>query len=113
MEVVFGIPFLTFSKVKVDFINIELIWKAYTITEALFITKKVQIIGLKEFAKVALDLKQEAFVVQIITLFKPIKMHPKREVQIATLIANEVFITILAEYSNFENVFSKEFVVVY
>ena len=57
MEVVFKMPFLTFSKVKVDFVKRKLTWKAYTIAKVLLTTKKVQIIGLKEFAKTALDQK--------------------------------------------------------
>ena len=55
MEVVLGIFFLSFSKVKVNFAERELTWKAYTIAEALHTTKKVQIIGSKELAKAALD----------------------------------------------------------
>ena len=41
MEVIFGMPFLTLSKVKVDFAKKKLTRKAYTIIEALPITKKV------------------------------------------------------------------------
>ena len=70
MEVFFGILFLTFSKVKVDFVKKELTWKAYTIAKALTIIKRFQIIDPKKFAKVVLDLKQEAFVVHVVTLFK-------------------------------------------
>ena len=57
MEVVFGMPFLTLSKVKVDFIERELIWKVYTIAKALPTIKRVQIISPKQSAKAALDLK--------------------------------------------------------
>ena len=39
-------------------------------------------------------------------------MHPDREVQIIVLIANKALVTIPAEYSDFENVFSKEFAIV-
>ena len=55
VEVIIGIPFLAFSKVEVDFVERELTWKAYTIAKALPTTKKVQIIGLKRFAKAVLD----------------------------------------------------------
>ena len=57
MEIIFGIPFLTFSKVEVDFIERESTYKAYTIAETLPTTKKIQIIDPKEFAKAALDPK--------------------------------------------------------
>ena len=39
-------------------------------------------------------------------------MHPDREVQIAALITDKALITILAEYSDFENMFYKESAVV-
>lgn len=95
VEVVFGMPFLTFSKVEVNFAIKEPIWKAYTITEALFNTKKVQIIDSKKFAKAMLNSKQEAFVVYIATLLVELmKMHPNRKVQIVTLIADGAYVTI-------------------
>ena len=70
IEVVFGMLFLALSKVKVDFTEKELTWKAYTIAKVLPTTKRVQIICLKEFAKVALDPKQKAFVVHVATFFQ-------------------------------------------
>ena len=106
VEVVLGMPFLALSKVEVDFAERELTWKAYTIAEALPTTKRVQIIGPKEFAKAALDSDQEAFVVHVATLFSSMEVHP--EVQVAALIADEAPVTIPAEYSDFEDMFSKE-----
>ena len=105
VEVVLGMPFLALSKVEVDFAERELTWKAYTIAEALPTTKRVQIIGPKEFAKAALDPNQEAFVVHVATSSME---HSDRGVQVAALIADEAPITIPAEYSDFEDVFSKE-----
>ena len=81
--------------------------KAYTIAEALLTTKRVQIIGPKEFAKAALDPDQEAFVVHVATLSSSMEVHPDR-VQVAALIADEAPVAIPAEYSDFEDVFSKE-----
>lgn len=57
MEVIFGMLFLTLSKIEIDFAEKKLSWKAYTITKALLITKRVQIINLKKFIKAAFDLK--------------------------------------------------------
>ena len=108
VEVVFGMPFLTLSKVKIDFIKKELIWKTYTIAKTLLIIKKVQIISPKECAKATLNQDQKAFVVHVTTLFNPMKMHPDQKVQIAAWIADEVLVTILAEYLDFEDIFSKE-----
>ena len=107
VEVVLGMPFLALSKVKVDFAERELTWKAYTIAEALPTTKRVQIIGPKEFAKAALDPDQEAFVVHVATLSSSMEVHPDR-VQVAALIADKAPVAIPAEYSDFEDVFFKE-----
>ena len=40
------------------------------------------------------------------------EVHPDREVQVVALIADEASVAILAEYSDFEDVFSKESAVV-
>lgn len=52
-----------------DFAEREFIWKVYTTAKALFTTKKIQIINPKKFAKAALDLEQEAFVVNVAIFF--------------------------------------------
>ena len=112
VEVVLRMLFLAFCKIEVDFAERELTWKAYIIAEALSTTKRVQIINSKEFAKAALDLDQEAFMVYVATLFKSIEVHLDQKVQIAALIADKALITIPAEYLDFKNVFSKESAVV-
>lgn len=61
--------FLTLSKFKIEFAEKQFTWKAYITAEALPTTKRVQIISPKEFAKVAWDLEQEAFVVYVATFF--------------------------------------------
>ena len=108
VEVVLGMPFLAFNKVEVDFKEKELTWKAYIIAKVLPTIKRVQIISPKEFAKMALNLDQETFVVYVATFFNSMEIHLDRKVQIAALIADKAPITIPAEYSDFENVFSKE-----
>lgn len=70
VEVIFGMPFLTFSKVEINFAKKILTWKTYTITKALPTTKKVQIISPKKFAKVVLDPEQEVIMVRMTTLFQ-------------------------------------------
>ena len=83
MEVNFGIPFLTISKVEVDFVEKKLTWKDYTITKALPTTKRVQTIDPKKFVKVVLDSEQEAFVVHITIFFvEPVKVHLNRKVKL-------------------------------
>ena len=95
-----------------DFVKRELTWKAYIIVEALLTTKRVQIISPKEFAKASLNPEQKTFIVYIATFFKPIEVHLNQEVQNTTLIANKTPVTLLVEYLDFEDVFSKKSAVV-
>lgn len=46
-EVVFGMLFLTFNKIKVDFAQKKRIWRTYITVEAIPTTKKIQIIDQK------------------------------------------------------------------
>ena len=55
-----------------------------------------------------MDLEQEVFVVYVTTLFHQIEVHPDFQVQIAALIANKTLVIILAEHSDFEDMFCKE-----
>lgn len=41
VEVVFGMPFLTLSKVEVDFAQKEFTWRTYTAAEAMPTTKRI------------------------------------------------------------------------
>ena len=59
-----------------------------------------------------LDLNQEIFVVHVATLLSSMEVHPDQEVQIATLIVDKALVTIPAEYSDFENMFSKKSTVI-
>lgn len=55
VEVVLSMLFLTFSNANIQFVKRELIWRSYTIVEALQTIKQVEFINKKKFAKVALD----------------------------------------------------------
>ena len=83
----------------------------YTIEEAFPTTKRVKLVGKKEFAATALDPRYETFVVHIVSLENPSQesdVHPSRRVQIAALVANKTPISIPTEYSDFADVFSLE-----
>ena len=67
-EVVLGMPFLTLSGADVDFLGRELRWRTYTTQEALPTTRRVELVGKKEFAAAALDPEYEAFVVHVASL---------------------------------------------
>ena len=105
-EVVFGMPFLTLSGVDVDFLDRELRWRTYTTEEALPTTRRVELVGKKEFAAAALDPEHETFVVHVASLNLVPGIHPDREAQIASLLTEEVKIP--DEYSDFTDVFSEE-----
>lgn len=67
-QVMLSILFLTFSNTDVSFFKRELIWKFYTIDEVLPITKRVELIDKKKFAKTALDMYSETFIVHVVAL---------------------------------------------
>ena len=60
-EVVHGMSFLTLSGADVDFLGRELRWKPYSTEEALPTTRRVELVGKKEFAAVALDPEHETY----------------------------------------------------
>ena len=75
MEVILGMPFLTFSNADIQFAEKKLTWRTYTIEKALPTTCQVEIIDQKEFAKAALDENVEVFVVYISFLGSRITIH--------------------------------------
>ena len=114
-EVVLGMPFLTLSGADVDFSGRELRWRTYTTEEVLPTTRRVELVGKKEFAAAALDPESETFVVHIASLSSdaspsssPLDVHPSRRPQISGLIAKEAPTTVPAEYSDFADVFSPD-----
>ena len=64
-EIVLGMPFLTLSGANVDFLGRELQWKTDTTEEALLTTRRVELVGKKEFAAAALDPEHEIYVVNV------------------------------------------------
>ena len=64
-EIVLGMPFLTLSGADVDFSGRELRWRTYTTEEVLPTTRRVELVGKKEFAAAELDPEHETYVVHI------------------------------------------------
>ena len=56
-EVVLGMSFLTRSGADVHFLSRELWWKTYTTEKVFPTTKRVKLVGKKEFAAAALNLE--------------------------------------------------------
>ena len=54
-KIVLGMPFLPLSSADVDFFGRELRWRTYTTKEALPTTRRVELVGKKEFAAIVLD----------------------------------------------------------
>ena len=112
-EVVLGISFLTLSNADVDFSGRDLRWRTYTIEEALPTTRRVELVGKKEFAAAALDPEHETYVVHVASLSSTplvasLDVHPSRRPQISGLIAEEAPTKVPAEYSDFADVFSPD-----
>ena len=110
-DMVFGMPFLTLSDANVDFPKKELRWRFYTIKEALPTTKRIELVGKKEFAAAALDPRYETFIVYVAFFERPSStqegdVYPSCRAQIAALVANEALTSILTEHSDFANVIS-------
>ena len=111
-EVILGMPFLKISNADVSFGEKTLTWKTYITNEALPTTKQVQIVDSKEFVIVALDINSETFVIHIaIRDRKEMLVHSKKQAQVRVLLFDKVLTEVLAEYSNYSNLFLAENVV--
>ena len=109
MEVVLGMPFLTFSNADIQFAEKELTWRTYTTADALPTTQRVELIDKKEFAKTAFDEESKTFVVHVAALeasLAGITIHPSRKAQIAALIQVETPTKVSTEYADYADVFS-------
>ena len=108
-EVILGMPFLKISNADVSFGEETLTWRTYTINKALSITKRVQIVDPKEFVIAALDVDSETFVVHVaIREQEEIPVHSKRQAQVGALLFDKAPTKVLAEYSDYSDVFSVE-----
>ena len=75
-EVVLGMPFLTLSNADVDFSSQDLRWRTYTTKEALPTTRRIKLVGKKEFAATALDSEHETYVVHVCPSVPSRSSHP-------------------------------------
>ena len=113
LDVVFRILFFTMSDADVNFPKRELRWRSYIIQKALFTTKRVKLVGKKEFAAATLDPRHETFVVHVASLEYPSStqddnIYPSCEAQIAVLVTNKASTSISTKYSNFTDIFFSE-----
>ncbi len=107
-NIMLEMPFLTMSNADVNFQAWDLQWRSYTTGEVLPTTRRVELIGKKEFTAAALDPEYEAFVVHVATLSidSGDELHPSRRTQIAHLKADEASTKIPSKYADFTDIFS-------
>lgn len=106
VKVILEMIFLILSNTDVLLKERELTWRSYTPTNALLITKQVQIINQKEFMTTGFDSDKKAFVVYIAYLGFKMTIHPTRDNQKSLLITEKV--VILSKYLDYTNSFSKK-----
>ena len=76
-EIVLKMLFLTLSGKDIDFLGQELWWRTYTIEKALSTTRRVKLVGKKEFTAVALDREHETYVVHVASFSStPLNVYP-------------------------------------
>ena len=106
--------FLILSSANVNFLGWELRWRTYTTKETFLTTRRVELIGKKEFVAAAFDPESETFIVYIALLrsnmspnFSPLKLdvYSFHKPQVSSLITKEALIKILVEYSDFADKF--------
>ena len=111
-EVVLGMAFLTLSGADDDFSGQELWWKTYTTKKALSTTRRIELVGKKEFAAATLNPEHRNYVIYVAslssTLLPFLNIYPSRRPQISGLIAEKAFTKVPAKYSDFANVFSPD-----
>lgn len=116
---VLEMSFLTLSSTDMSFSERELTGKSYIVIKALPTTKRVKLSNKKEFAKAAFNEQFETFVVHVAARKAPLsgmRIHfswvtqilNSNPVKIAALKQNKVPIEVLAEYSDFADIFSEK-----
>ncbi len=109
-DIVLRIPFLTMSNADVDFQAWDLQWRYYITGDVLPTTRRVELIGKKEFATAVLDPEHKAFVVHVVALSVDLadEVHPSKRAQIAHLKADETSTEVPRKYTDFTDVFSSK-----
>ena len=114
LEVVFEIPFLTFSGADINFLDREFWWRTYITKKALPVIRRIKFVGKKEFATTVLDPEYEIFVVYIalfsVAFFNSTPLdanvHLFYRPQIYGLIAKNAPPKVFTKYLDFADIFS-------
>ena len=109
-KIVLEMSFLTISNADINFQARDLQQRFYTIEDILSTTRRVKLIGKKEFTTATLNPKYEAFIVHTaaLNIYSGNKVYPLRMAQIAHLKADEAPIKVPSKYADFADVFSSK-----
>lgn len=83
----------------------------YTIAKAISIIKRVELVGKKQLATIALNLDDGIFIIYITFFISSnlgLDIYLFEKVQISFFKTNEIFTSILSKYANFVSIFSKD-----
>ena len=101
------------SGADIDFLDRELRWRTYTTQAALPTTRRVELVGKKEFAAAEPDPEHETYVVHVGSVSSdaspsssPLDVHPSKKPQISGFIVEKAPTNAPTEYANFAGVFS-------
>ena len=110
-EMILEMFFLKISNADMSFGEGTFTWKTYTTNKALLTTEQVQIINKKDFMIAALDANSETFVVYMaIQKWEKMPVYSKKQAQVGVLLFKKAPTEIPAEYSDYSNIFSGEYV---
>lgn len=107
------IPFLPMSNADIDFQAQDIQQRSYIIENMLPTTRKVELIGKKEFAVAILNLDYKRFIIYIpaLNINSDTKVHPSKRAQIAHSNVNEAPTKVFSKYINFAIVFLLKLIV--
>ena len=102
--------FFTLSGADINFLNWKLWWRTYTTKKAFLTTRRVKLVGKKEFAAATLDPEHETYVIHVKSVnsdalpsSSPLELnvHPSRRPQVSGLFAKEALIKVPNKYIDF------------
>ena len=99
--------FFSLNNINIQLAEIKFTWSFYNIAKALLITRQVEFINKKEFAKATLNKNINTFEVHIsfLSLKSKMTIYLSKKAEIALLLDKKI--TVLVKYLDFVYVFSK------
>ena len=107
MHIVLVMPFLSLRNADIQFDMENLIWRIYSIAEALPTTRQVQLTNKHKFARAILNKNSQTFIIDVVGVYTlEVAIHPSRAPLLAALQQDKALTKIHLEYVNYANVFS-------